>query len=46
MRRTIAAGSGAPVPQAWLRIRLSCSLRVCDAGITLLAKAPNPVLMP
>ena len=46
MRRTIGGASGAPLPQAWLRIRLSCSLRVFEAGMTRLAKAPKPVLMP
>src|SRR6266566_2024159 len=46
MARTASMASGSPTPEAWLRIRLSCSWRMRSAGMRTWASLPNPVVTP
>src|SRR5258708_824645 len=44
--RTASTGSGSPTPDAWLRMRLSCSWRSWSGGMRTWASLPKPVLTP
>jgi hypothetical protein len=44
--RTASTGSGSPTPEAWLRIRFSCSSRAWSGLIRTWASLPNPVFTP
>ena len=44
--RTASSESGSPTPDAWLRIRFSCSWRARSGGIRTCASFPKPVVTP
>src|SRR5437667_406020 len=44
--RTASSDSGSPTPEAWLRIRLSCSRPRSAAGMRTWASLPKPVVTP
>src|SRR5437016_2410063 len=44
--RTASTDSGSPTPEAWLRIKLSCSWRARSGGIRTCASFPKPVVTP
>ncbi len=44
--RTTSRSTSAPVPAAWLRIRLCCSWTRSSAGMWRRASAPKPVETP